>query len=238
MFQGRNQWNGIGGKGHECNCGDTIEIEVKDITDGSKKTIEYVCDLCGVCFFRIPCSNKRAKKESQIDTCPNCSRKRAKITCLERYGVDNIMKREEFQKKCEESKKNANFSSEVKYTSSGFEKGIPVSAGQYRIAAHFSDFELNYQLGKYYIDLFYNGVAIEYDGKGHDFSVRIGKITLEQFKQKENEKTNFICRNNRLLRIKDYKDKVKKPTFNIESLVEEIENFIKSDELYKEIEIK
>ena len=225
-------------KGYKCKCGDTIEIEAKDISLGSKKTVEYVCDICGANFFRTPCSNQRAKKESQIDTCPFCSRERARFTCLERYGVDNAMKKEEFQKKCEASKEKINFIGSVNYTSSGFEKGIPVSAAQYRIAKQLPNFELNYQLGKYYIDLFYNGIAIEYDGKGHDFSVRLGKISLEQFEQKEKDKIQFICKNSRLLKIKDRSDKVKKQNFNIDKLMEEIKNFIESDDLYREIEIK
>ena len=225
-------------KGYSCKIGDTIEIEAEDITEGSKIKIEYVCDICGQSFVRSPSSNKRAKKEKLIDTCPNCSRQRARMTCLERYGVDNAMKKEEFQRKCEESKQKANFESDKNYSSSGFEKGIPVSAGQYQIASFFSDFEVNYHLGKYYIDLFYNNIAIEYDGKGHDLQVRMGKISLEEFQEKEKQKTDFICQSNRLLRIKDPKDKVKKENFEIEKLVESIKSFIKSDELYKEIEIK
>ena len=225
-------------KGYKCKIGDTIEIEAEDITEGSKMKIEYICDICGHSFIRSPCSNKRAKKEKLVDTCTNCSRQRAKMTCLERYGVDNAMKKEEFQRKCEESKQKTNFESDKNYSSSGFEKGIPVSAGQYRIASLFPDFEVNYHLGKYYIDLFYNNIAIEYDGKGHDLQVRMGKISLEGFQEKEKQKTDFICQSNRLLRIKDSKDKVKRENFEIKKLVEDIKSFIKGDELYKEIEIK
>ena len=62
----------------------------------------------------------------------------------------------------------------------------------------------------------------------------MNKISIEDFLNKENEKKNFILKNNRLLKIIDKKDSFKNKK-NIYKYINEIKNFIESDEVYKEI---
>lgn len=68
-------------------------------------------------------------------------------------------------------------------------------------------------------------MAIEYDGSGHDLSVRVGKISLEDFKRKEETRRDFIRENFRLLQIRDLKDRFKK-TEKIEEYIDIIRCFI------------
>lgn len=62
----------------------------------------------------------------------------------------------------------------------------------------------------------------------------MNKISLEDFSSKENEKKNFILKNNRLLKIIDKKDFFRNKE-NIHKYINEIKDFIESDEIYKEI---
>ena len=218
--------------------GQEIYINSKDISNNSHIKITYICDYCGEEFERMPYSNSRSNKDGNFkDSCIKCSRKkRAKETCLKKYSVDNPMKVEEIQLKCEKSRalNNQNFNGSKFNSCQFFENGIPVSKAQGLLKEFLPEYELNYHLGKYYIDLFHNNICIEYDGKGHDLGVRMNKISLEDFLSKENEKKNFILKNNRLLKIIDKKDFFKNEE-NIHKYINEIKDFIESDEIYKEI---
>lgn len=222
-------------KGYKINkIGEQISVRAEDLSAGSKMKIKYECDYCGEIFTRSVQSNNRSKKNNLKDACSKCCRtKRAKETCIEKYGVDNPMKVEEIQKKCEDSKNVQNFYGK-NYTSSGFEKGIPVSKAQYNLKEMLQDFELNYHYKKYYIDLVYKNIAIEYDGKGHDLGVRMNKITIDDFMDKEKKKEQDILSNFRLLRIIDKKDNLK----NFDECLlyySDIQKFIIGEEKYKEI---
>lgn len=54
--------------------------------------------------------------------------------------------------------------------------------------------DLNYPLGQYLLDiaLVDQKIAIEYDGGGHDLSVKLGKVTKEQFKIREKKRENYL----------------------------------------------
>lgn len=222
-------------KGYKINrIGEKIYVKGEDLSNGSKIKIKYRCDYCGNIFIRSVQSNNRSKGDVLKDACSKCCKaKRLKETCLKRYGVDNPMKVDYIQQKCENSKIFPNFYGK-NYTSSGFEKGIPVSKAQYNLKEILKDFELNYHYKKYYIDLFYNGIAIEYDGKGHDLGVRMNKITVREFQKKEKQKEQDILFNFRLLRIIDKKD-VFKNFDKCLSYYPDIQNFIAGKDKYKEI---
>lgn len=224
-------------KGYNCEVGETIEVEAKDLSKGSHKKIKYICDYCGEEFERIPYSNSRSKNSGvKKDACPQCQTKLRKDNSLLRYGVDNPMKVPEIQAKCEKSRTSCNFEGSDNFSCYKFVSGIPVSLGQNNLA-EILDFQLNFHYHKYYLDLVKNNVAIEYDGRGHDLGVRMGSISLEDFKDKEEDKEKEILENFRLLRIVDSKDKFRKKE-NIEPYLLQIEEFITSDECYKIIEIK
>lgn len=219
--------------------GETIEVDAKDLTKGSKFKIKYICDYCGEEFERLVQSNERSKKDgNNKDACSKCSKsKKSKETCLLKYGVDNPMKVEEIQQKCEQARiDNPNFTGSTFLSSSGFVNGIPVSKAQYNLYQLLPDFKLNYHYRKYYIDLAKDNIAIEYDGKGHDLEVRMGKMALEEFEEKEQIKENILLEKYRLLRIVDKKDKLKKEE-RCAQIKEQIDNFISGNSKYEKIVI-
>lgn len=223
-------------KGYKCDIGEYIMVEAKDLTDGSKKPIEYICDYCGKTFIRTKGSNSRSKKSGNTkDSCVECSRRsRSKETSIIKYGVDNPMKVSEITLKCQNSKRN-NFDGTKPYSCTTFEKGIPVSKGQLNLANILKEYELNFKYETYYIDLVKDNIAIEYDGRGHDMGVRIGNINLEDFLKKEKQKEELILQSFRLLRIIDKKDKLKKEV--PKEIIQQIMAFIKGEEKYSVITI-
>lgn len=194
-------------KGYDGKVGQKIKVKAEDLSMSSHKKIYYICDYCGTEFERIIYSNSRSKTEyNNKDACSKCCHlKRSKETCLNEYGVDNPMKVQEIQLKNQQSNLN-NFTNNSKYACKYFEKGIPVSQGQKNLFDALGGFELNYKYQTYFIDLVKDNIAIEYDGKGHDMQVRMGKLSQEDFDKKEQIKINKILEEFRLLKIIDKKD--------------------------------
>lgn len=224
-------------KAYPCKIGDTIEIEARDLSQGSHKKITYICDYCGKEFERVIYSNIRSKKNGiQKDACSDCQTKITKDNNFLKYGVDNPMKVPEIQLRCEQAKQNKNFENSKPFSCYRFVNGIPVSLAQDNLAK-ILDFEINFHYNQYYLDLVKNDIVIEYDGRGHDMEVRMNKISEQTFIEKEKIKEQKILENFRLLRIVDKKDKFKRKE-NIDKYLSQITDFIASDECYKVIEIK
>lgn len=57
--------------------------------------------------------------------------------------------------------------------------------------------ELNYPVKRFFVDIAFTDrkTCIEYDGSGHDLSVKIGRQTKEEFEQYEKRRTSIICDN-------------------------------------------
>lgn len=216
--------------------GDIITIEAKDISLNSHRKIFYVCDYCGEEYERVPYSAYRCR-QTGLDACINCSRKKAEATTLAKYGVKNAMQVDEFlQKQRESCKNNENFQKKTNSSASCFEKGIPVSKAQKNLADCLSGFELNYQFEKYYLDLCNGKIAIEYDGSGHDLIVRTGKMSSEDFEKKEEVRKESVENNFRLLQIRDLKDRFRKKE-NINKYLDVINSFINGNEKFLFLEI-
>lgn len=211
-------------------------VKAEDIPLASKQKIIYICDYCGKEFERTIGSNTRSKSKDNIkDACNICAKNnRVKETCKNRYSTENVMQVKEYKNKYLEHKRNDLFNKNYP-TSYLFKNGIPVSLAQNNLYELLQNYELNYKFNEYYLDLFNQkeNIAIEYNGKGHDLQVRLNKITTEKFQEKENIRKEKILNSNiRLLVIQDKKD-IWKEKNRIK--LEEILNFIKSDQFYKEI---
>lgn len=148
------------------------------------------------------------------------------------YGVDNVMKLEEYKIKYQRPLNNSG-----KYSCKEFINGIPVSVAQRNLANLYPDFEVNYKFHEYFIDLYKDNIFIEYDEKGHDMVVRMGKKSIIDFKKEEQNKNNRMLEVGRVLRIIDPKDKLKKPKNITEDIIQQINDFISSNKSYKEIQI-
>jgi very-short-patch-repair endonuclease len=105
-------------------------------------------------------------------------REKSKQTLIDNYGVERVIDIKDMKSICN------NF----EYVNSK-----KVSKPQRKISDYING-KLNINIGGYFIDILlkdYN-LAIEYDGSGHDLSVKLGSISEEDFKIRENNKKNIL----------------------------------------------
>lgn len=93
-------------------------------------------------------------------------------TCLERYGYANPSSSPEIREKVAKKK---------------YERGSQTSSAQQRHICDLLKGQLNYPFRKYFIDVAFpdEKIAVEYNGSGHDLSVRMGQLTCSKFTQNE-----------------------------------------------------
>jgi len=74
-----------------------------------------------------------------------------------------------------------------------FVNGIRVSKNQFKIA-EFLNGALNTNIGGKYADmvLLDNNIIVEYDGSGHDLSVKLGKVSKEIFEEKDKNRIHLF----------------------------------------------
>ena len=102
-------------------------------------------------------------------------------TFLERYGVDVPAKNSEIRRKMSEAM---------------YKNGSQKTSKQQIYLHNLYGGELNYPIEYYDIDicLLDEKIVIEYDGSGHNLNVKLGKITEEEFNQREIVRYNIIKR--------------------------------------------
>lgn len=95
-----------------------------------------------------------------------------KHTCLERYGVENIPSLPEIREKANKTK---------------YARGNMVSSSAQNHLCDLLAGELNFPFKRYFIDIALPSemIAIEYNGSGHDLSVRLGQQTRYEFERNE-----------------------------------------------------
>lgn len=221
-----------------------LSVEANDIPLNSKIEIIYICDYCGIEFKRTIGSNNRSKTEfNKKDSCLKCSKNfRHKETCMNKYGVDSPMKDKKIQEnfiKSISGDPNKNVGENLRNQNLLFFNGVPASKVQIEISNIFNSFLINKWIGRKCCDLvdIQKKIIIEYNGKGHNLSVVLGKISQEQFNDNETNRTKeLLGLGYRLLTIKDNKDLLKRNFNKIPK--KEIENFIDSDQIYDELVIK
>jgi very-short-patch-repair endonuclease/nucleoside diphosphate kinase len=152
-------------------------MQLEDIKLKSKKTIRnnYNVDNAMQCE---EIKNKLKKTMLLKYNCehaqqnPNIQR-RTKNTLLKKYGVENPQKQYNY-----------------KYH---FVNGIKVSKAQIKINNYLNG-KLNVYLGGYYPDITLekDNIIIEYNGSGHNLAVKIGKISQEEFDNKDKKRLNFF----------------------------------------------
>lgn len=94
--------------------------------------------------------------------------KKKENTCLERYGVKNIKQFDEFKQKA---------------LNTAYNNGSFISSKAQRYVCELLSLKLNYPLKNFAIDIAddINKIAIEWDGSGHDLSVRMGSKSEFEF---------------------------------------------------------
>lgn len=197
-----------------------IEIWQKDfvkLSSTSKIKIEVECDNCHKKWDAI-IQNITRKKEYIKDSifCKKCAdkyvrknfhdeiRAKAERTYLEHYGVNHNFKVEDCLKKRERTwlekygRKHAFQAEEVKEKRAQtlYRNGtVPTSDEQRHICNLFNG-DLNKPIGFYSADMVIESpgmkINIEFDGWAHKKHVVTGKISIEEFWQKENERNEYI----------------------------------------------
>lgn len=106
-------------------------------------------------------------------------RNKTVTTLQERYGVDHISKSKVGKENYRKSLKHIN--------------GVRVSKGQIELAELLNG-ELNVFIEGSYADIVLpeSKVIVEYDGSGHDLSVKMGKISQEELDRKDRERTRNL----------------------------------------------
>lgn len=88
-------------KGYICTLGETIIVDAKDLSFGSNKKVEVICDYCGKKYFMgFNIYNKLSNKGTiNKCACQDCGMKKYKEIMMGKYGIDNPMKIEEIKDK-------------------------------------------------------------------------------------------------------------------------------------------
>lgn len=190
-------------------------------------------------------STKEKIKETSLERygCENprqneSVKEKAKKTNIEKYGASSPLKNEEIKQKfintnmeryggksplCDESIRRKCFKTMQENVGPN---GYMMSAPQ----KHFWDIyggSVNNPVGKYCADILFDNEKIdfEYSGGGHDLKVKLGDITKEEFKQKEEERRIYflsrgykefeIISSNDILPDDDFLVKLKEKAFDI-----------------------
>lgn len=111
------KWNNSNKKHYEnkgyifTKIGDEIEVDVKDLSNGSHCRVNIVCDFCGESIFRSYKDYIKRKEKETIkkDCCKNCFSQKQKLIIKEKYSCMNISQIEEIKlKKIETCRKRYN----------------------------------------------------------------------------------------------------------------------------------
>lgn len=105
-------------------------------------------------------------------------------TMQNRYGCSYTLQSDELREKCNRTL---------------YENGddITATSRQQRYLCDLYKGELNYSIWIYHIDiLLSDNICCEYDGSGHDLSVKLGNETRENFIRKENKRITFLTNHN------------------------------------------
>lgn len=73
--------------GYNVVIGDTINIPPEHLTKGAHTDVWVVCDICGEVFIKSY-SNYLKQHTYDMDVCKKCAHKKAKLTNIQKYGVE------------------------------------------------------------------------------------------------------------------------------------------------------
>lgn len=190
--------------GYNVKNGDYIEIPAKHLPNGSGTKVKVQCSYCGKYFYKawrryletkdsICCES--CKERKMMDTSfakygNICSlrnpvvQEKSQATCIKNWGVPHSLMNAEVRAKCIKTRRN-NFNSNdwILKGSKQQQKFYDLYGGIY-----------NYTILDYYVDIYFPNYNIyfEYDGSGHNLSVKLNNITQEEFDEKEFIRTSRL----------------------------------------------
>lgn len=189
----------------------TFVVKVEDLQRKSNVKIDVSCDCCGDTIYGITYEDycKRIEMFGEY-VCSKCKLVHYKKSCLKIYGIDNPAKLKEIKEQMAETSlkrygtTHPMQSLEIKKKTAQtlYKNGTtPTSRQQlyvYNIYCIHNDNKpcLNYPIFYYNADICFpdEKLDIEVDFGGHNLSVKTGKLTQEEFNQKEIIRNNVIKR--------------------------------------------
>lgn len=216
---------------------DYINIKVSDLPSGSGIKILVQCNYCNKIFPKAyrryletidnicceDCKQLKIEESNIIKYGEKCTLRvpeileKSKATNLEKIGVEYPLQSKEITDKCKHTMISkygvpySIYSPEIrKKINKSFGKSIVFTSKQ-QIKLHklFGGI-LNYNIGKYFIDIYFNdGICFEYNGGGHNLAVIHGSITQEEFDKKDrNRILELINMGYKYFEIKSTTDKL------------------------------
>lgn len=189
-----------------------------DMCNKNKITTTYdtynrVIDNTGSCVCK-KCAQKKISQVVQerygvpIASQSKIFKEKVKQTNLEKYGVENIMhnadikeriKQSNFQKHgvaCTLQIPEVRAKAVATYYKNSTQKTSKQQLYIYNLYSTVANVKLNYPIKYYAIDICFpeENLIVEYDGGGHDLRVTLGRLTQEEFDQKELIRNNIIKR--------------------------------------------
>lgn len=104
-------------------------------------------------------------------------------TNIEKYGVDYVVKNKDIR-----NKMSVTWANTINMNNNG------PSSKQQRYICNLTNGELNYPVNRCLLDIAFPDemIYIEYDGGGHNLSVKFGQITQDQFDKKEIKRKKYL----------------------------------------------
>ncbi len=204
-------------------CSNSKCIQKKHLESINKKyNVENISQIKGV-SQKVQKTMREKRKENPKFGLPEISplkdRERIKQGMIKKYGVDHPMKNKEIKRRRDdnfEAKYGVRNPKQVKdfvqkaintaYNNSSF-----ISSKAQRYVCELLDLELNYPCLKYAIDMadLKNKIALEWDGSGHNLSVKMGHISQSSFDRNSNyRKKQLYSEGWKIFTIISSKDKI------------------------------
>ena len=181
-----------------------VEIYVKDLPKGSGIKINVTCSYCGKEFKK---SYRRYLETKSDICCEQCKQKKMEVTSFKKYGSKCSLRDPLVQEKSK-SKNMKNLGVQYPFQN----KTILDKCCKTSIKKHGVNYKktkisiqqkylhklyggiLNYPEFPYFLDIFFDRAKIylEYDGSGHELSVKLGSISQKKFSDNELKRSNFL----------------------------------------------
>lgn len=171
-------------------------VKVGDLPKRSNVKIDVICDVCGEVVHGITYEHYCESMDTFGEyACKKCKTKHYKESCLRNYGVDNSTKSKKVYEQMIQTSLQRYGTIHPMQSSKIKEKAVKTlyknssqktSKQQHYICNLYKGI-LNFPLKYYNLDICFpeEKLCIEYDGGGHNLAVVTGKITKEEFNQKE-----------------------------------------------------
>lgn len=185
--------------------GEKFLINILDLPASSTQLVSVKCDFCDK-VYEIEYRKYLLQNKNGI-ACSDCRYKKIEITNLERYGNKCSLRNEQILNKSKETnlkKLGVEYPFQSKYildkiidiqikNNGKIGRAVNTSSQQIYLNNLYGG-ELNYFIKPYCIDIYFKNenIICEYDGGGHNMLVKYGKLTENEFKIKEDGRSDFL----------------------------------------------